>query len=122
VAALRVDLDLGPGADSEEVDEAARALLRELRELDVESVERVSEGPAPEGSRALEVAAVGSLVVTLGKSALGAFAGVLQAWLARRSGRTVKLTLGSDSIEITGGSASYQRQLIETFLAARAGD
>jgi hypothetical protein len=45
---------------------------------------------------------------------------VLQAWLARRSGRTVKLTLGTDSIEISGGSASYQRQLIETFLAARA--
>jgi Effector Associated Constant Component 1 len=122
VAALRVDLDLGPGADSEEVDEAARALLRELRELDVDSVERVSAGEPPPDSRAVEVAAVGSLMVTLGRSALGAVAGVLQAWLARRSGRTVKLTLGADSIEISGGSAAYQRQLIETFLAARAGD
>jgi hypothetical protein len=120
VAALRVDLDLGPGADAEELDDAARDLLRELRELDVEAVERVREGSAPAGTRAVEVAALGSLVVTLGKAALGPVAGVLQSWLARRSGRTVKLTLGTDSIEISGGSAAYQRQLIETFLAARA--
>ena len=45
---------------------------------------------------------------------------MLQGWLARRSGRTVKLTLGADNIEISGGSARYQRELIETFLAARA--
>jgi hypothetical protein len=117
---LQVDLDLGVGADAEELDEAARELLRELSELDVESVERVSAGAPPPGARAAEVLALGSLVVTLGRGALGAVAGVLQAWLARRSGRTVKLTLGTDSIEISGGSAAYQRQLIETFLAARA--
>jgi hypothetical protein len=33
----------------------------------------------------------------------------------------VKLTLGADSIEVTGGSAAYQRQMIEAFLAARGG-
>ena len=45
---------------------------------------------------------------------------MLQGWLARRSGRSIKLTLGSDSVEITGGSAAYQQQMIETFLKARA--
>jgi hypothetical protein len=120
VAALRLDLDLGPGAGAQELEDAAGDLLRELRELDVESVERVPAGAPPPGSRAIEVAALGSVVVTLGKAAVGQLAGVLQAWLARRSGRTVKLTLGGDSIEISGGSAGYQRQLIETFLAAHA--
>jgi hypothetical protein len=66
------------------------------------------------------VAALGALVVKLGQGAVGPLARVLQDWLARRSGRTVKLTLGEDSIEISGGSARYQRDLIETFLAARA--
>jgi hypothetical protein len=120
MAALRVDLDLGPGADAEELDEAARDLLRELREIDVESAERIAEGPPPAGTRAVEVAALGSLLVTLGRSALGPVAGVLQGWLARHSGRTVKLTLGADSIEISGGSPKYQRELIATFLAAHA--
>ena len=45
---------------------------------------------------------------------------MLQGWLARRSGRAIKLTLGDDSIEISGGSAAYQQQMIETFLSARA--
>ena len=120
MAALRLDLDLGPGAGVQELEDAAGDLLRELRELDVESVERVSAGVPPPGSRAIEVAALGSFVVTHGKAAVGQLAGVLQTWLARRSGRAVKLTLGADSIEISGGSAGYQRQLIETFLAAHA--
>ena len=116
---LRLDLMLGEDAGAEELDAATAGLLRELRELDVDSVERPSGGPAPEGSRAIEVAALGALVVKLGGAAVGPLARVLQEWLARRSGRTVKLTLGADSIEISGGSARYQRELIETFLAAR---
>jgi hypothetical protein len=112
---------LGEDADAEELDAATADLLRELRELDVDAVERPSGGPAPPDSRALEVAALGALVVKLGQGAVGPLARVLQDWLARRSGRTVKLTLGEDSIEISGGSARYQRDLIETFLAARAG-
>jgi hypothetical protein len=118
---LRIDLDLGSGADAEEVDAAAGDLLRELRELDVDAAGRAPAAPAPEGTRGAELAALGSLVVTLGRAAIGPLAGVLQAWLERRSGRSVKLTLGGDSIEITGGSAAYQRQLIETFLAAHGG-
>jgi hypothetical protein len=118
---VRLDLLLGEDAGAEEVDAATADLLRELRQLDVESVERPSGGPAPEGSRAVEVAALGALVVKLGGAAVAPLARALQDWLARRSGRSVKLTLGADSIEITGGSARYQRELIETFLAARAG-
>jgi Effector Associated Constant Component 1 len=116
---LRVDLGLGADAGADEVDSATADLLRELRELDVESVERPSGGPPPEGSRAVELAALGALVVKLGGAAVGPLAHVLQSWLARRSGRTIKLTLGADSLEISGGSAQYQRELIEMFLAAR---
>ena len=116
---LRLDLALGGDADAEEVDAATADLLRELRELDVESVERPSGGPAPAGSRAVELAALGALVIKLGGAAVGPLAHVLQAWLARRSERTIKLTLGTDTLEISGGSAQYQRELIEMFLAAR---
>jgi hypothetical protein len=117
---LQLDLGLGEGADAEELDEATAALLRELRELEVDSAERVAGGPAPEGARAIEVALLGSLVIKLGQAAVGPIARVLQDWLARRSGRTIKLTLGEDSIELSGGSAAFQREMIETFLRARA--
>jgi len=117
---LRLDLGLGTGADAEELDAAARDLMRELVELDV-VVSRPSAGDAPAGARAIELATVGALVVKYGAHALAPLAKVLQGWLARRSGRTIKLTLGADSIEISGGSAAYQRQLIEVFLNAHAG-
>jgi Effector Associated Constant Component 1 len=117
VAARRLDFDLGPGAGGEELEDAAGDLLRED---DVESVERVYAGAPPSGSRAVELAALASLVVTLGKAAVGPLAGVLQTWPARRSGRTVKLTLGADSLEISCGSVGYRPQVIETCLAVRA--
>ena len=118
---MEIDLQLGLGDDAsaEELDEATRDLLRELSELDVE-VARPSAGPPPPGARAVEVAALGSLAVKVGAKAVGPVARVLQGWLARRSGRSIKLTLGSDSVEITGGSAAYQQQMIEMFLKARA--
>jgi hypothetical protein len=115
-----VDLGLGAAADAEELDEATRDLLRELGELDVE-VARAEGGPAPAGARAVEVMALGTLVLKVGAKAYEPVARVLQGWLSRRSGRSIKLTLGADSIEISGGSDTYQRQMIETFLAARAG-
>ena len=114
---LHLELALD-GADAEELDEATRDLQRELSELDIEVSRPTSE--APPGTRAVEVAALGSLVVKAGSAALAPVARVLQGWLARRSGRTIKLTLGSDSIEISGGSAAYQQEMIETFLRARA--
>ena len=116
---MNIQLDLAlAGADAEELDEATRDLQRELDEL--VDVSRPAASEPPEGARAVEVAALGSLVLKLGSSAVAPVARVLQGWLARRSGRTIKLTLGTDSIEISGGSAAYQQQMIETFLSARA--
>ena len=107
MAALRLDLDLGPGMDAAELEDAA-----------VGAVERVSAGAAAVGSRAIEVAALGSFVIMFEQAVVGQLAGVRQG--SRRSGRTVKLTPSAGSIEISGGSASYRCQMIETFQAAHA--
>jgi hypothetical protein len=117
---LQLDLALGEDADAEELDAATTDLLRELRELDVDSADRAQGGRPPAGARAIDVAILGTIVLKLGRTAVGPLAKVLQDWLARRSGRTIKLTLGEDSIELTGGSAAFQREMIETFLRARA--
>jgi hypothetical protein len=118
--ALTLQIGLGDDAGADELDEATAGLLRELRDLDVDSAERPAGGPPPEGARAVEVAILGTIVLKLGRAAVGPLAKVLHDWLSRRSQRTIKLTLGEDSIELTGGSAAFQRELIETFLRARA--
>jgi hypothetical protein len=92
----------------------------ELEDAAVEAVARLSAGVARVGSRATEVAAVGSFAVRRGQAAVGQLAGVREGWLARRSGRTVTLTLGPERVEVSGGSASYRCQLVGTLLAGHA--
>ena len=47
-AELELLVDAGPGADEDELERLARSLRTELLELDVEAVEPVSAGPAPD--------------------------------------------------------------------------
>lgn len=114
---LRIDVGVEPDADAAELDEATRQLRQELMELDVEDVERPSAGPAPPGTRAVEAALLGALVVTATQELVSAVVRAVTGWLGRRPGRTVKLEIGGDSIELTDPSAEDQRRLIEAFLA-----
>jgi hypothetical protein len=112
------------GADAERLDTLTRHLRRELDELDVERVAPLSSGEAPEGSRAIEVAAVGALLVTLGNSAqaLGKVVGAIRDWLGRTPGpvRTVRLELGGDVLELSQASAAEQDRLVELFVTRHA--
>ena len=105
------------GADAAELDDAALQLRRELLELDVEDVERPAGGPPPAGTRAVEAALIGTLVVTATRELVGAVIRVVAGWLSRSSGRSVKLEIDGDSIDVTDPSAEDQRRLIEAFLA-----
>jgi hypothetical protein len=118
--ALRLEIGLEPDADAAELDDAASQLRRELLELDVEAVERPPGEPPPPGTRAVEVALLGTLVVGAGRTAIAAVVHTIQAWVARTTSRTVKLTLDGDSIEVTNASDDDQRRLIETFVARHA--
>ena len=120
---LMVSVDEG-GADSERMEQLTLALRRELLQLDVEDVEPVRTGPAPEGTRAIDVAAVGTLLVTLTSSA-AALTGVVntvRGWLAQGSqGRTVELTIGDKTLKLAGASDEQQDQLIREFLRSTGG-
>jgi len=50
-------------ADPESLDAATQGLRQELLELDVDSVRPASAGAPPEGAKAVDIAAVGALVV-----------------------------------------------------------
>jgi hypothetical protein len=119
VARLELRVDAGPGADQEELEQLTLRLLRELAELDVESIELERAGPAPPGTRAVDVLALGTLVVTLIRSPelLSAVVGALQSWLAGSRQRSVKLQLDGDVLEVTGLSTADQRRLIASWIA-----
>ena len=117
-AALSVQVAVGPDGDADEVARATLQLRRELLDLDVDAVEVPGAGEPPPGSRAVDVAAVGALVVNLADPQL--LAAVVASWLAGSSRRSIKLQLGGDALELTGVSSSEQRRLADEWLARHA--
>ena len=110
--------------DEERLEVLALLLRQELLMLDVRSVEPYGEGAAPEGSKGALAAVAGVLSVSLapGLQAIGGVVAVIREWLRRSgSGRSVKVTIDGDVIELTGASDAMQQQLIDTFVRRHAG-
>ncbi|MEI8410977.1 MULTISPECIES: hypothetical protein [unclassified Kribbella] len=112
------------GSDDARLEELALVLRQELLALDVRAVEPYREGEVPEGSRGPGLAAIaGVLSVSLapGLQALGAVVSVVRDWLRRSgTGRTVKMTLDGDTIELSGASDAVQQQLVDAWVRKHA--
>ena len=108
------------GADPARLEELTTRLRSELLDLDVNDVERVSAGEAPDGSRAIELAAVGALLVTMEQSGalVAKVVSTIREWLKRdpEPTRAVKITLGDQTIELTAASSDQQDRLVEEFI------
>jgi len=117
-ADLGLAVDAGPGADPDELERLAQGLRAELLELDVETVEPAAAGAAPDGSRAVEAMMVGALVVRLARNseALGAIVRTVRGWLGNGTGRTVRLELDGDTLELTGSSDEERQRLIDAWI------
>ena len=114
---IRVAAERGSDADPEEVAEATLQLRRELLELDVESVEIPRAGEPPPGTRAVDLAALGTLVVTVTQSQLlASVVAAVRSWLAGAQKRSIKLELGGDTLELSGVTSAEQRRLTDEWL------
>jgi hypothetical protein len=107
--------------DAERLDRLTFGLQEEILELNVDDVSQASAGEVPAGARGLEAVDVGTLVVTLGQSAvsLKSVLDVVESWLTRSGGtqRTARLEMDGDTIELSSISKSEQTQFVELFLA-----
>lgn len=111
-------------ADEGRLEVLGLLLRQELLMLDVRSVEPYAEDAAPDGSKGALAAVAGVLSVSLapGLQALGAVVAVVREWLRRSAtGRTVKLSIDGDVIELTGASDAMQQQLVDAFVRRHAG-
>ena len=104
-------------ADSQGVEELTSGLRDELRAMNAD-VSAATAGPAPEGTRAIELVALGTLVVALAKSdVLAAVINAVSSWLSRDRQRSIKLELDGDVLELTGLPSADQRRMTEVWLA-----
>jgi hypothetical protein len=119
-ATLGIQLELGPDADDEEVAEATLQLRRELLDLDVDSVDLPTAGQPPPGTRGVELAALGALLVSVTQSQLLApVLAAVRSWLGGSPQRSIKLELEGDTLELTGISSTEQRRLVDEWLQRR---
>jgi hypothetical protein len=113
-------------ADAERLDELTAALRRELLDLGVGEVRRVSEGQPPEGARAVDAATVNALLVGLTHSmqAVTAVVTLVRTWVdvAPAAKRSVELTLGDKTLKVSSISREQQDRLVGEFLRAVAAE
>lgn len=95
-------------ATDEELDRITRQLLSELRELNVESAELTKGGPAPSGSKGDPIA-LGSIALELMPAVLPSVIGLVQSWMTRGQGRTVKFK--GKGIEFEGSPEELKKLL-----------
>ena len=121
-AQLAAVVDAGPDSDAEELAELTRRLRGQLLELDVDTVEPATGGEAPAGSKGIELLAIGGLVIqfAMKSEVLKSVVDATTAWLGRQQGRSVKLTLDGDTLEVTGVSSHEQRRLVDLWVARHA--
>jgi hypothetical protein len=119
---LTLELETLPDTDSEELAALVQRLRAELVDLDVDRVEPLPAGEAPEGAKGVELLALGGLVVqfVLQSDVLTSIVDGVRSWLQRHSARSVKLTLDGDSLEVTGVSSEEQDRLVELWIARNA--
>ncbi|HEV7507736.1 MAG TPA: hypothetical protein VGS07_22825 [Thermoanaerobaculia bacterium] len=104
------------GADAEEVDRLTRDLLRELRELPLESANLVSDGQPGHGAKSGKVGVIGQLMAGVLPTFLPNLVTFLQIWLKRGDGKTIKLKTATFEVELPAGEFSHAeiQKLIRT--------
>jgi hypothetical protein len=102
-----------PGTDAERVDELTQRLMRDLRDLGAEYVERPSGGPTQEGAKGADVFTWGALALGAAPTFLPQLVQFLQAWTLRGEKRTVKIkTPAGVEVEFTPEKRLSQDELL----------
>jgi hypothetical protein len=105
-------------ASAEERDTRARQLRREMLDLDVDAIEYAHGDAPPSGSKAVDVAEVGTLIVAIANSAsaiLG-LVNALHAWRQRNRRHDVLVTLNGELLQVSGLSSTAQQELTKEWL------
>jgi hypothetical protein len=102
-----------PGTDAERVDDLTQRLMRDLRDLGAEYVERPSGGPTQEGAKGADVFTWGALALGAAPTFLPKLVEFLQAWTLRGEKRTVKIkTPAGVEVEFTPEKRLSQDELL----------
>ncbi|MEU4497888.1 hypothetical protein AB0F96_31800 [Streptomyces sp. NPDC023998] len=121
VIGLHVQVQSLPDGDPEELAEFTGRLRAELLDLDVMAVDPVRDPAEPAQAKGLATV-VGWLAIQLRTAeGLRAVVNAVRGW-AGRTDRVVEISLGGDTLKVTGATSAQQELLISAWLARHAAD
>ncbi|MBW4630186.1 MAG: hypothetical protein KME49_32915 [Brasilonema octagenarum HA4186-MV1] len=114
---LKLNIDAGTEADNEELEQLTRQLRKRLLELDVESVDYLTEEKVSKGAKGEPITttlivtlfAAGGVVTTLIKT--------IETCLTRDKSVTIEEKNG-DKLQMTGISSKEQRRIIDAWISS----
>ena len=108
------------GADNAELDELTNQLKTEIRDLNIDSVEKVFDGVPPEGTKALDSAAIGEMLVTLAPIVIPPLFDLLKSWVERKPSTPVKIKVkvGKRTAHIEYDPTKTSAKDLETLIKA----
>jgi hypothetical protein len=111
-------LQIEPTSDGgdQELAKLTQRLRRQLLEMDVDSVEPLTDTAGSDRAKKGVEALVGWLAVRLGTEGLRAVVGAVVSW-ATRTGHSVELHYGDHVLKVSGVTSAQQERLINDFLA-----
>jgi hypothetical protein len=106
-------------SDAEELADLSGGLQAELLGVDAASVAPLTAGEAPEGAKGIGTLA-GWLLVQFGNlDGLRAVVAAVRRW-ASRTGSTVEVSIGGDTLKVTGATSQQQDKIIDAWLTRHA--
>jgi hypothetical protein len=116
-AELLVSLSLEDG-DQRELDDLTRELGSEIGRINVDSIEDVSLGEAPAGTKAADWAAIGQMTITLAPTVIPILFEVLRSWAERKSSTRIKINIkvGQKNAQIEYNPTKTSAEEIESLI------
>lgn len=108
--------------DAQELEELRTQLFSEIEALDLHSIDLVSAGEAPDGTRGVDMAAIGQLLVKVGPQAAAALIRTVRNWVSRSTARAVEITIDGDTLKLGKASPADQEKLVAMFMAKHITD
>ena len=101
----------------------SQQLRKDLLMLDVKNVDYLCREKSVEGTKTGDIISWETLIITLATSGgvISTFINFILGWIKRNNGRTVRLELNGNKLEVTGLSTDEQKRLIEIWLKRNGG-
>jgi hypothetical protein len=120
-AELVISLSLDDG-EQKELDNLTYELQSEIEQLGVDAVNRVSEGEAPDGTKAVDWLSIGTFAVTLAPTIIPPLFELLKSWVDRKPSTPVKIKVkvGRKNAQIEYDPTKTSAKELESLLKSLA--